>query len=160
MVLKGSPVPRLFLPPVFDHLQNPRSSIESYVIFSQLHIAWLWCFLQYNMCQLTTLWTNLGRWSLSPRTVWKTSTTPSVFSRSNRMLMVMNVPVLPQPPLHIQTHNGSTCIKHTRQYMYSMHKAMHVLFNTQGSPCIKNTQLRQYMYRTHKAVHLYKLLSQ
>jgi len=76
--------------------------------------------------QFTTLCTMPGRWSLSPRTVWKTSTTFSVFSCSNRMLTVMNVPVLPQPPLHIQTHKavrvsntqGSMCIKHTRQYVY------------------------------------------
>jgi len=88
--------------------------------------------------QLITVCAMPGRWSLSPRTVWKTSTTFSVFSCSNRMLTVMNVPVLPQPPLHIQTHKavrvsntqGSMCIKHTRKYVYQTHKTVSVFFSS------------------------------
>ena len=44
----------------------------------------------------------LGRWRRRLRTVLKTSTTPSVLSRSSRMLTAINVPVLPQPPLCVQ----------------------------------------------------------
>ncbi len=47
----------------------------------------------------TTSATISGRWSRSVLTVWNTSTTPSVFSRSRRMLTAMNVPVRPHPSL-------------------------------------------------------------
>ena len=55
---------------------------------------------------LTTVWTIPGLWSLSVLTVWKISTTPSVFSLSSKMLMAMKVPERPVPPLQGGGRNG------------------------------------------------------
>ena len=65
-------------------------------VTTALNLALLW---QNAVIKLTILLTIPGLCSLRALAVWNTSTTPSVFSRSMRILMAMKVPVRPYPPL-------------------------------------------------------------
>ena len=83
-------------PPQTLENYGARTKILPPHLFSQFGL--LFPCKSYRMT-LTALATVCGLCNLSVRTLWKTSTTPSVFNLSRSMLIAMYTPVLPHPSL-------------------------------------------------------------
>ena len=100
---------------------------------------------------LTTVWTMLGRWRRRLRTVLKTSTTPSVLSRSNRMLTAMNVPVRPQPLLYIHKHTHAKRVTYVAELFIQVYSNLSTFTCTLG----QGTFYHKLVWLSNAMAHLF-----